>query len=302
MKIIPIVPRGYCKGVVHAINLAKDTRANYPNDRITMLGMIVHNQYIIDACKNIGIECVEEKGKTRLELLDKINEGIVIFTAHGVSDQVTKKALEKGLTIVDASCSDVSRTKVIVQSYLDQQYDVLYIGKKFHPEAEAITSLSSNVHLITSTEDIDSLPNFSKVVVTNQTTMSILETQDLIYYAQKRYPELIVVEEICQATRVRQEAIQKLEPVDCLIVVGDPNSNNTKKLKEIAEKNHISKVFLVQTANDLNPSWFDGVDVVAVTSGASTPTFLTNQVLESLEVFNQTKQFPETTIDFSNLL
>ncbi len=302
MKIISIVPRGYCKGVVHAINLAKKTRELHPNTPITMLGMIVHNQYVIDACKKIGIACVEEKGKTRLELLDSISEGIVIFTAHGVSDAVLLKAKEKGLTVVDASCDDVVKTKTIVQSYLKNDFDVLYIGKKGHPEAEAITSISSKVHLICSIEDINLLPAFSKVILTNQTTMSIIEVQDLINYAQEKYPNLIVLEEICHATRIRQEAVQSLSNVDCLFVVGDPHSNNTKKLKEIAESNNISKAYLIETANDIQEKWLNDVETIAVTSGASTPTYLTNQVIESLSTYSKTKTLPKPSINLDLIL
>ncbi|MFV0479833.1 MAG: 4-hydroxy-3-methylbut-2-enyl diphosphate reductase [Anaerorhabdus sp.] len=302
MKIIPITPRGYCKGVVQAINLAKKTRKDYPTAKISMLGMIVHNQHVIDACRNIGIECVEHKGKSRLDLLDDIHEGIVIFTAHGVSDQVIEKAISKGLVVVDASCSDVTKTKEIVKDHLLHNAEVLYIGKSGHPEAEAITSLSSKVHLITSTADIDNLPQLPNVVLTNQTTMSILEVANLIDHAKKKYPHLIVEEEICSATRVRQEALQQLNHVDCLLVVGDPKSNNTLKLREIAIHHHIPKIYLIETANDLQEKWLCGVETIAVTSGASTPTLLTEQVLIALEAYNEQGFLSKIEIDYSKLL
>ncbi len=302
MEIIPVVPRGYCKGVVQAINLAKETVVNYPNQRITMLGMIVHNQYVIDACEHLGINCVSDKGKTRLELLDLIEDGVVIFTAHGVSDAVYEKAREKGLILVDASCSDVMRTKNLVGDYLQKDFDVIYIGKKNHPESEAILSLSNRVHLITSLEEIEILPPFKKVMLTNQTTMSILEISSLINSCNQKYPHIVILEEICQATRIRQEAVQKLTNIDCLIIVGDPHSNNTNKLKELGEQANIPKIHLIETANHLVPSWFNDVHRVAVTSGASTPTLLTNQVLASLESFSKHGEFPTLSIDFKKLL
>ena len=107
-----------------------------------MLGMIVHNRYVVDALQLDHIRCVEQTGKTRLELLDEVNEGIVIFTAHGISEEVAEKARQKGLTCVDASCSDVKETQRLVRQAIDEGADVLYIGKRNHPEAEAVLAIS----------------------------------------------------------------------------------------------------------------------------------------------------------------
>lgn len=302
MEIITVVPRGYCKGVVRAITLAKETAQKYPNQPITMLGMIVHNRHVVEACEHLGIHCVEEKGKTRLELLDKINEGIVIFTAHGVSDAVYQKAIQKGLTVVDASCDDVTKTQSIVKNYLKKDFDIIYIGKLNHPEAEAVLAISSRVHFVTNIHDINQLPLFNKVIVTNQTTMSIKEIANLIEECKTKYPHLIIHDEICNATRIRQEAIAKLENIDCLIVVGDPHSNNTLKLKEIADNSGIKNIFLVETSNDLSEEWIENCKRIAVTSGASTPTYLTNQVIESLKNYEKKGVLLKTPIDYDHLL
>ena len=154
MEIISVVPRGYCQGVVRAIQIARKTAQDNPDTPVYMLGMIVHNQFVVDACKAIGIRFVEEAGKTRSELLDRIDSGIVIFTAHGISDDVKEKAIRKGLKVVDASCLDVIKTHDLVKQHIQQDGDVLYIGKKGHPESEGTVSLSKRVHLITSCEDI----------------------------------------------------------------------------------------------------------------------------------------------------
>lgn len=302
MEIITVVPRGYCKGVVRAITLAKETATNYPNQPITMLGMIVHNRHVVEACQHLGIQCIEEKGKTRLELLDKINEGIVIFTAHGVSDEVYKKAISKGLTVVDASCDDVTKTQTIVKNYVNNNYDVIYIGKQNHPEAEAVLSISDRVHFVANEIDIKNLPMFENVIITNQTTMSISEISNLIEICKQKYPQIVIFDEICNATRIRQEAIEKLVDVDCLIVVGDPHSNNTLKLKEIAKNAYIKNIYLVETSNDLCIEWLTNKNRIAVTSGASTPTYLTNQVIESLKYFEKNGVLLKNPIDYNHLL
>lgn len=141
MEIISVVPRGYCQGVVRAINTVKDIIHRHPVEPVTMLGMIVHNQYVVQACAQQGIRILDDPRKTRLELLDQVDSGIVIFTAHGVSDAVYAKAKEKGLTIVDATCPDVRRTHDLVRQHC-LKGDVLYIGRPFHPEAEGVVGLS----------------------------------------------------------------------------------------------------------------------------------------------------------------
>ena len=170
MKCIKVTPRGYCKGVVKAINLAKQARLDYPNQKITILGMLVHNQYVCEALKELSIDTIEDVNKTRLQLLDKVHEGVVLFTAHGVSEAVERKAKNKGLICIDASCQDVIKTQNIVKEYLAKGYDIAYIGKNKHPEAEAVLSLSPKVMLIENKEQIQKLK--SPLFVTNQTTMS----------------------------------------------------------------------------------------------------------------------------------
>lgn len=302
MEIILISPRGYCKGVVRAINLAMNTAKDYPNEKITMLGMIVHNQYVIKALELKNIHCIDHKHQSRLQLLDHIDEGIVIFTAHGVSEEVITKAKKKGLKVVDASCIDVLKTQQLVKDKLQEDFEVLYVGKQFHPEAEAVLALSSRVHLITKESDLDELGHYDNVFLTNQTTMSLLEIATLFTACQKKYPHLVIADELCNATRVRQEAISKAKKLDCLFVVGDPHSNNTAKLKEIALNAKIQDVYLIETHLDIQESQLIGKNKIGVTSGASTPTYLTNKVIASLTNYatHQTLLYDE--IDLENLL
>ena len=129
MKVIKVRPRGYCKGVIRAISIARQCALDHPGRPITVLGMLVHNAYVKKALEEKGITTVEDSTKSRLELLDEISEGIVIFTAHGISDAVKRKAQEKGLICVDASCPDVVKTQNLVRSHIEQGEAIRYIGK-----------------------------------------------------------------------------------------------------------------------------------------------------------------------------
>ena len=182
MEIIKVTPRGYCKGVVSAIEIAKKTRKQYPNEKITILGMLVHNQYVVDALKHYQIDTIDIPKKSRIELLDEVSDGIVIFTAHGVSDKVFEKAKEKGLIVVDATCLDVTKTEIAIKEHLQNGYEVFYIGKENHPEANAMLSICpSKIHLIPNETTANTIEiQANKLFLTNQTTMSMMEVQKWI--------------------------------------------------------------------------------------------------------------------------
>ena len=282
MEIKRITPSGYCKGVVNAINIVKKTKEKYPNKKIYVLGMIVHNSYVVDSLNSLGIITLDDPFKTKEELLDKINEGVVIFTAHGISDKIKEKALQKGLIIVDATCVDVLKNKELINSYLNKDYDILYFGKKKHPEAEAVLAISDKIHLISNKEDIENLNiKNEKLVITNQTTMSYLEMDDLLKKVKEKYPNIIVEKEICNATSSRQKALCEIKDGDVLYVVGDKKSNNTSKLVMLG-KNNFKKVFLINKADEINKEDLKQVNKVYVTAGASTPPFLIDEVITYL--------------------
>lgn len=287
MEIISVHPRGYCQGVARAIRIAYETVQKHPGEPVTMLGMIVHNAHVVKACEDLGIRCLEDPRRTRLELLDDIDSGIVILTAHGVSDAVYEKARAKGLQIVDATCPDVARTHDLVKQHV-RTGDVLYIGKPHHPEAEGVVGLSERVHLISRPEDLEKLGPLRQVLITNQTTLSKLDVQDLVRACLQKYPDAEVADEICQATSVRQQAVLDLKDVDLLIVVGDPHSNNSNQLRELGARAGIPRALLIGDAQELDPRELRQVSRVAVTSGSSTPTALTEQVLSALHTYAET--------------
>ncbi len=301
MEVIKVSPRGYCKGVVRAIRIAKQCAADYPDQPITILGMLVHNRYVMEALSNYNIQMVDDKNKTRVELLDEITSGVVIFTAHGISSQAVKKAQEKGLICVDATCPDVRKTQMMVEQHLNQGYEVIYIGKSNHPEAEAVCSLSDHVHFMTLNDPIPVIEQ-DNIFVTNQTTMSVFDIKERYQEIKARYPHAIISEEICNATRIRQEAVAKLkdQQIDVLYVVGDRHSNNSNRLAQIALEHHIPHVYLIDDVNDIEQSQLIHAQKVAVTSGASTPTYLTNQVIHYLEHLHEYNTKP--IIQISDLL
>lgn len=283
MEIKKVVPSGYCKGVVNAIKLAKQTRINNPNEKIYVLGMLVHNSFVSKELEELKIITLDDANKTKSELLKEINEGIVIFTAHGISDSIKKEATDKGLKYVDATCEDVLKTQNIIKNYITDGYDVIYFGKSKHPEAEAVISISDKIHLITNLDELNNLKlHNDKVFLTNQTTMSYMELADLIIRAKELYPNIVIEKEICNATSSRQLAISNLQDCDLLYVVGDKKSNNTNKLVDIAKKQGIKKVLLIQNFNDINKDDLLNVEKIYVTAGASTPPTLIDEVISYL--------------------
>lgn len=286
MEVIRVIPSGYCKGVVNAINIAKKVKEEHINEPVYVLGMIVHNRYVTEQLENIGIITLDDSKKTKEELLNEINEGVVILTAHGTSDAIKNKAIDKGLTVVDGTCEDVLKTKNLIIEYLNNGYDVIYFGKNGHPEANAIVSLSKNIHLVSNINDINNLNiDNEKIIITNQTTMSFLELGKMIDILTKKYPKAKVIKEICNATSTRQEAIQNIKDADVLYVVGDVKSNNTNKLVEVAKESGIDKTFLIANKDEIKKEDLIGASKVYVTAGASTPPQLINEVIQYLETF-----------------
>jgi len=294
MEVLKISPRGYCYGVVDAMVLAQQAARNPDLPRpIYILGMIVHNQHVTDAFEQEGIITLD--GPDRLSILEKVEHGTVIFTAHGVSPEVRKRAREKGLHVIDATCPDVTRTHDLIREKTAAGYEVIYIGKKGHPEPEgAIGIAPEHVHLIEREEDIGQLSIQSdRILVTNQTTMSQWDIKHMIERLLETYPHAEIHNEICLATQVRQEAVaEQAKGADLCIVVGDPRSNNSNRLAQVSEEISGVKAYRVADVTEIRREWLEGVRKVAVTSGASTPTPITKEVIQYLEQYDANN--PET--------
>ncbi|MEJ9149850.1 4-hydroxy-3-methylbut-2-enyl diphosphate reductase [Bacillus smithii] len=288
MEVIKISPRGYCYGVVDAMVIARNAALDKTLPRpIHILGMIVHNQHVTEAFEKEGIITLD--GKNRKEILKKVDKGTVIFTAHGVSPEVRRLAKEKGLVTIDATCPDVTKTHELIREKKEQGYDVIYIGKKGHPEPEGAVGVAPDiVHLVETPEDVENLSiQNDKVIVTNQTTMSQWDVAHIMDKVKEKYPQAETHKEICLATQVRQEAVaEQAKEADVLIVVGDPKSNNSNRLAQVSEEIAGTKAYRVSDITEIEIDWIKDVKKVAVTAGASTPTPIVREVIEFLEAFD----------------
>lgn len=288
MQVIEVRPRGYCHGVVSALKKVRDVLADpsYPRP-IYILGQIVHNRHVTRSFKKQGVIHLYDTHKTPLELIDRLFSGTIIFSAHGVSDQIINRARENGLTIVNAVCEDVSRVHDIIRMRLAQGYRVFYIGHKGHPEPEAILSIDPSIIMIETARDALLVSNHDaskKIFVTNQTTLSAYDVDPIVEIIKSRFQDVLFDNEICQATTMRQEAVKGIR-ADLLIVIGDAKSSNTNRLvKTGMRQDMLSK--RIDSLDDLDLSWLENVKIVAVTSGASTPTRLTSEVIAFLKAYD----------------
>lgn len=288
MEVLKISPRGYCYGVVDAMALAMQTAKNLDLPRpVYILGMIVHNAHVTDFFEKEGIITLD--GPNRLDILENVEKGTIIFTAHGVSPEVRGRARAKGLTVVDATCPDVTRTHTLIREQTAQGYDVIYIGKKGHPEPEGAVGVAPDkVHLIEKLEEIDQLTvENDRLIITNQTTMSQWDIKHIMSRLLEKFPQAEIHNEICLATQVRQEAVaEQAKNADLLIVVGDPRSNNSNRLAQVSEEIAGVKAYRIGDITELKREWLEPVRCVAVTSGASTPTPITKEVIGYLEQYD----------------
>lgn len=307
MNVLKIAPRGYCYGVVDAMVIARNAALDKSLPRpIYILGMIVHNKHITDAFEEEGIITLD--GTNRKEIIEKVNSGTVIFTAHGVSPEVREIAKQKGLITIDATCPDVTKTHDLIRQKEKEGYTVIYIGKRNHPEPEGAIGVAPHiVHLVANEEDVENLTiDAEKLIVTNQTTMSQWDVAHIMEKIQEKYPHAEFEKEICLATQIRQEAVaEQAGEADVLIVVGDPRSNNSNRLAQVSEEIAHTKAYRISDISELELDWIMDAKTVAVTSGASTPTPITKEVITFLEKFdpsNESTWVKENNVPLNKIL
>lgn len=290
MEVIKISPRGYCYGVVDALQIVRKTAKDPTVPRpIYIIGQIVHNRHAITELTNLGVITLE--GADRASILEQVTEGTVIFTAHGVSPLVKQRARERGLYCIDATCPDVTVTHDLVRDLVNKGYYILYIGKKGHPEPEGVLGeVPGQISLVENEADVDTLTltpeQTKKLAVSTQTTLSQWDTRRVIAYIKTRYPHAEVHVDICAATQTRQEAVAaQAKGADLTIVVGDQRSNNTNRLVQVSAELAGVPAVRIEDLSQLNTDWLKGKKRVAVTSGASTPSQLTREVIRYLEQY-----------------
>ncbi len=288
MDVIKVTPRGYCYGVVDAMEIARKAAKDPTVPRpLYIIGLIVHNRFAVDELTSLGVTTLD--GPDRASILERVESGTVIFTAHGVSPLVKARARARGLHIIDATCPDVTKTHNLVQEFVARGYQVIYIGKKGHPEPEGVIGEApDHVTLVENEADLDRLPeriiHAERLMVTNQTTLSQWDTARLIESIRARFPQVEIHNEICHATQVRQEAVATMaKGADLTIVVGDPRSNNTNRLAQVAEELAGTPAIRIESVADLTPEMLEGKRRIAITSGASTPSQITREVIRYVE-------------------
>jgi 4-hydroxy-3-methylbut-2-en-1-yl diphosphate reductase len=290
MEVIKISPRGYCYGVVDALQMVRKVAKDPSHPRpVYVIGQIVHNRHAIEELTNLGVITLD--GPDRASILEQVESGTVIFTAHGVSPLVKQRAQERGLHCVDATCPDVTVTHDLVRDLVAKGYYILYIGKKGHPEPEGVLGeVPGHISLIESEVDVDALAltpeQATKLALSTQTTLSQWDTRRVIAYIKEKYPQVEVHIDICAATQTRQEAVvAQAKGADLTIVVGDPRSNNTNRLVQVAQELADVPAVRIEDLSQLDTAWLQGKKRIAVTAGSSTPSQLTREVIRFLEEY-----------------
>jgi 4-hydroxy-3-methylbut-2-enyl diphosphate reductase len=290
MEVIKISPRGYCYGVVDALQIARQAAKDATLPRpIYVIGQIIHNRHAIDELTKLGIVTLD--GPDRATILEQVSQGTVIFTAHGVSPEVKRRAQERGMHCIDATCPDVTVTHDLVRDLVAKGYYILYVGKKGHPEPEGVMGeVPGQISLVETEADVDALvlttEQEEKIAVSTQTTLSLWDTHRVIQRIKARYPQAEVHVDICNATQSRQEAVAaQAKGSDLTVVVGDPRSNNTNRLVQVSQDLAGVPAVRIEDLSQLNTEWLKGKKRVAVTAGASTPSQLTREVIRYLEQY-----------------
>jgi 4-hydroxy-3-methylbut-2-enyl diphosphate reductase len=282
MKVILAQPRGFCAGVVRAIEIVERALERF-GPPVYVRHEIVHNRHVV--------ESLEAKGACFVESLSEVPRGAVtIFSAHGVSRAVETDAEARGLMVLDAVCPLVAKVHHEGQRYLDQGRIVMLIGHAGHPEIEGtMGQLKGKVHLIQGSDDVERLdiPADAPVAYITQTTLSVDDTRITIEAVKKRFKDVVGPEtrDICYATQNRQTAVRNLAIlVDLILVVGAKNSSNSNRLREIGEESGIPS-YLVANGREIENEWFAGKDTVGLTAGASAPEVLVDDVILALGRF-----------------
>src|SRR5690606_36332601 len=273
-------PRGYCAGVDRAV-VAVERALEHYDETVYVRHEIVHNKFVVDRLK--------EKGAVFVEEVDEIPEGsLVIFSAHGISPKVREMGEDRNLGTIDATCPLVTKVHKEAVRFARQDYDILLVGHEGHEEVEGTAGEApDHVQIVNSPDDVHKVTvrDPEKVVWLSQTTLSVDETKETVNLLKERFPTLQAPpsDDICYATQNRQVAIKKIAPdADLVLVVGSPNSSNSVRLMEVAKEAGAKASHRIDNVSELREEWFEGVKSVGVTSGASVPDVLVQELLAEL--------------------
>lgn len=276
-EVVLAEPRGFCAGVDRAIEIVERALAKF-GAPIYVRHEIVHNTYVVNELKAKGAIFIED-------LADVPPGATLVFSAHGVSKAVQQEARDRGFDVFDATCPLVTKVHVEVAKLAKEGYEFIMIGHKGHPEVEGtMGQLSSGIHLVEDVEDVARVApaQTEKLAVVTQTTLSVDDAAEIAAAVRARFPMVREPkqQDICYATQNRQDAVKILSPqVDLVIVVGSPTSSNSNRLRELAQRLG-TESYMVDSAEELKPEWFEGKGRIGLTAGASAPEVLVREVIE----------------------
>ena len=276
MKIYIGAPRGFCAGVVRAIDLVEIALERF-GAPVYVKHQIVHNSHVVDS--------LESKGAITVEDVDDIPEGSkVVFSAHGSPPEDFAKAEARGLDVIDATCPLVTKVHNEAIRYDGEDRRIILVGHRGHQEVKG-TMGQTGMHLVDDREEMN-LPDWDEdtpVAVLTQTTLSVDDTKRSIDGIRSKFSNAIIRNDLCYATTNRQSAVKEItDKVDVMLVIGAPNSSNCNRLREVAEAQGVP-AYLLNGLDDLRPEWLEGAENVGITSGASTPEHLVQQVIDAIE-------------------
>jgi 4-hydroxy-3-methylbut-2-enyl diphosphate reductase len=278
-EIILAEPRGFCAGVDRAIDIVEHALSKF-GAPIYVRHEIVHNTHVVNDLRSRGAIFIED--------LDDVPPGAtLVFSAHGVPKAVEHEAERRGFRVFDATCPLVTKVHVEVAKLHREGYEFIMIGHKGHPEVEGtMGQLSEGIHLVEDVDDVATVQPMQteRLAVVTQTTLSVDDAAEIMAAVQKRFPQIRAPkqQDICYATQNRQDAVKLLSPqVDIVIVVGSPSSSNSNRLRDVSQK-YGTPSYMVDHADELQASWFDGKQRIGLTAGASAPDILVQQVITRL--------------------
>src|SRR5258705_12230265 len=279
LRVVLAQPRGFCAGVERAIEIV-ERALEKPRPPTFVRHETVPTRPVVEGLRAKGAQFVDE--------IDEVPPGsVTIFSAHGVASEIERRAGERGLPVIDATCPLVSKVHIEGQRYANQGREIILIGHAGHPEIEGTMGrITGRVHLISRPEEVARLEvgNPEKLAFITQTTLSVDDTRAVIEALKERFPSIVGpdTKDICYATQNRQRAARELARiVDVVLVVGAPNSSNSNRLREIAAESGVAS-YLIEDARALDAGWLDGVSAVGITAGASAPAVLVEDLVRPL--------------------
>ncbi len=281
ISLLVAAPRGFCAGVDRAIKIVELAIEKY-GAPVYVRHEIVHNKYVVDELKTLGAIFVEE--------LDEVPDGVpVVFSAHGVPKAVPHKAEERGLEYLDATCPLVSKVHRQAERQVEHGRHIIFVGHANHPEVVGTFGQveDGQMTLVETVDDVEALEpqDGENLAFLTQTTLSVDDTRAIVESLQERFPNIVGPkgEDICYATSNRQEAVKRIaETAELVLVIGAPNSSNSLRLVEVAEREG-AESYLIQRADEIDFNWFKGVETLGLTAGASAPEILVREVVSTLE-------------------